>query len=105
MNPLKAYVEWDAFFETDIIMSNGIFIKKSNAYNCAVISVFGLVFLIILGSLFSTKAYTLVKGKHALHDPVGTGNACLIAAGMYAVTLVFSAQQILAHRRNSLRLQ
>ena len=93
-------------FET--LMANGVFIKKSNAYMYAVVSALGIVFLLIMGSLFSAGAYTLVKGSEPVSDPAGTGSACFMAAGLYVLLLIFFIQQIHVHNRlstNNLQLQ
>ena len=71
----------------------------------AVVSAFGIVFLVIIGSLFSANAYTLVKGAHPIEDSAGAGRDSLYAAALYVLLLIFCLQQIQAHKRNSLQLQ
>ena len=67
-------------------------------------SIFGIVFLLVLGALYQANAEVLTTGHDAPKDAQATGQACYIAAAIYAGVLVLGIwQYFLARRREAAR--
>jgi len=66
---------------------------------CSVTSVWGIVFLVIVGALFKMRATALIHdvAHNTEEDMDKAANTCWMAAGCYVVTLGLSAFNIKAH--------
>ncbi|KAJ1931429.1 hypothetical protein DL89DRAFT_265376 [Linderina pennispora] len=64
------------------------FISPGCATTCQILSVFGIIFLLILGALFKAEVHELTSSTEDPADPKAVGHACFVAAGIYAAFLV-----------------
>ncbi|KAJ2721076.1 hypothetical protein GGI07_004219 [Coemansia sp. Benny D115] len=78
------------------------FISPGCALCCQVLSVFGIIFLVILGFLFTMEVEDLTGSTEDPVNPKEVGHACFLAAGIYtAFFLCCSCQQMV--RQNDSR--
>ncbi|KAJ2900772.1 hypothetical protein GGI21_004742 [Coemansia aciculifera] len=78
------------------------FISPGCAVCCQVLSVFGIIFLLVLGFLFTAEVNELTGSTEDPVNPKDVGHACFMAAAIYgAFFLCCSCQQLV--RRNDTR--
>ncbi|KAI8099090.1 uncharacterized protein BX664DRAFT_320362 [Halteromyces radiatus] len=77
------------------------FVSPGNATCCSILSIFGIIFLVILGLAFDAKVEVLTEFITDPDDPAATAKACFSAAIVYACFLAFCSCQSLVHRYNS----
>ncbi|KAJ2398565.1 hypothetical protein GGI23_003172 [Coemansia sp. RSA 2559] len=78
------------------------FVSPGCAMCCQVLSVFGIVFLVILGLLFNAEVEELTGSTEDPVHPKEVGRMCFIAAAIYAgFFFCCSCQQVV--RRNDIR--
>eukprot|EP00041_Stephanoeca_diplocostata_P006535 m.87722 g.87722 ORF g.87722 m.87722 type:complete len:99 (+) comp16419_c0_seq1:193-489(+) len=65
---------------------------------CMILSVWGVIFLVIVGALFQSKARAFIvdieEGHRTATAMEDAGRSCYIAAGMYVVTFALSFWQM-----------
>jgi len=74
---------------------------EGNAYFCSVVSFVGVIFLLVLGYLFDIKSPSFTESVKDPAHPEQIARACYLAAGAYAVCLVFSICQAQLHSRKA----
>ncbi|XP_068688805.1 ribonuclease kappa-B-like isoform X1 [Montipora foliosa] len=64
---------------------------------CFILSIWGIIMLILLGIFFSVRSVALIEDiPSGMDEPSGyksSAKNCFIAAGIYVLTLIFSAHQ------------
>ncbi|KAL7748615.1 hypothetical protein RI367_006026 [Sorochytrium milnesiophthora] len=80
-------------------------ISKGKAYCCSILSLMGVLFLAVLGILYSAEARTLVMveagGELSPQHDIAT--SLYISAGVYAVFFLFSASQAYLYSKQERR--
>eukprot|EP00036_Acanthoecidae_sp_10tr_P007556 CAMPEP_0182924556 /NCGR_PEP_ID=MMETSP0105_2-20130417/6623_1 /TAXON_ID=81532 ORGANISM="Acanthoeca-like sp., Strain 10tr" /NCGR_SAMPLE_ID=MMETSP0105_2 /ASSEMBLY_ACC=CAM_ASM_000205 /LENGTH=101 /DNA_ID=CAMNT_0025062347 /DNA_START=23 /DNA_END=328 /DNA_ORIENTATION=+ len=83
--------------------SDGHLCGKNCSTCCLIISVWGVLFLLVVGGLFKSQARAFIPDIEAGHRTAGAmeeaGTACFIAAGMYVATFLISYWQIQVNAR------
>ncbi|KAK8213308.1 hypothetical protein M8818_002607 [Zalaria obscura] len=74
-------------------------VSAFNAWTCIVISVFAIVILSILGSLFKSNHHSMVGSEEDPKDGPAVAAAVFGAVGIYGLFLVFCASQAWLHKR------
>jgi len=76
------------------------------SYCCLVVSVWGIIMLLILGILFSSKARALIRDApdNSVSGMNTAAMSCYIAAGIYVVTTLISVWQIRLNNQAAARL-
>ncbi|KAJ1916530.1 hypothetical protein H4219_003745 [Mycoemilia scoparia] len=64
---------------------------------CQVFSVFGIVILLVMGAMFNAEVEEFTGSIHDPEHPKAVGRACYLAAGIYALFLVFCGCQSCVH--------
>ncbi|KAG0178982.1 hypothetical protein DFQ29_002747 [Apophysomyces sp. BC1021] len=77
------------------------FVSPGLAVCCSLLSVFGIIFLVVLGYAFDAKVEVLTEFTSDPEDPKATAQACFTAAIVYACFLGFCGCQALVHKYNS----
>ncbi|KAJ1653123.1 hypothetical protein IWQ61_006690 [Dispira simplex] len=66
---------------------------------CSVLSAVGIVFLVILGAMFSARAPQFTESIKDPDNYDAIANSCYMAAGIYAVFLMFCCCQSFMNQR------
>ncbi|KAI3643452.1 hypothetical protein MP228_013007 [Amoeboaphelidium protococcarum] len=69
------------------------YFSRIQSIYCSGLSAFGIVFLLVLGSLIKQGNHVLTQGKEPIEDTENAANNCFIAAAVYAFFLVFCSWQ------------
>jgi len=78
-------------------------VSAFNAWTCIVISVFAIVILSILGSLFSKNHHSVMGSEDDPEDGSAVAGAVFGAVGIYGIFLVFCGSQAFLHQRERRR--
>jgi len=78
-------------------------VSALNAWSCVVVSVFAIIILSILGSLFNRNHQTMVGDVKDPKDGKAVAVSIFIAVAVYAAFLVFCGLQAYLHVRASRR--
>eukprot|EP00038_Savillea_parva_P006008 m.161132 g.161132 ORF g.161132 m.161132 type:complete len:103 (+) comp12040_c0_seq1:67-375(+) len=82
---------------------NGHWCGKNCSTCCLVLSAWGIIFLLVVGGFFKSKAMAFIpdleEGHRTEEVMEEAGTACFIAAGMYVATFVISYWQIQVNNR------
>ncbi|PIA16099.1 hypothetical protein COEREDRAFT_63211 [Coemansia reversa NRRL 1564] len=70
---------------------------------CQVLSVFGIVFLLVLGFLFNAEVEELVGSTEDPVNPKEVGHACFLAAGIYTAFFVCCSCQQFVRKADTRR--
>ncbi|KAF9994065.1 hypothetical protein BGZ80_000822 [Entomortierella chlamydospora] len=73
--------------------------SAENATCCSVLSVFGVIFLGIMGFLFQLPAESLTDTINDPDDPAAVAQACFTATMFYAFMVLFCGCQSWLHKR------
>ncbi|KAM3418094.1 hypothetical protein BST61_g6299 [Cercospora zeina] len=76
-------------------------VSAFNAWTCIVISIFGIVILSTIGSMFATNHHSMMGSNEDPKDGKAVAAAVFGAVIVYAVFLVFCACQALMHKRQT----
>ncbi|OLY77641.1 hypothetical protein AYI68_g8323 [Smittium mucronatum] len=71
------------------------------AVSMQIVSVFGAIFLALMGFLFTKKVSEFTESIHDPDDPIAVGRACYSAAIIYAVMFLFCSCQVYANKRQA----
>ncbi|ORZ00683.1 hypothetical protein BCR43DRAFT_485631 [Syncephalastrum racemosum] len=77
------------------------FVGPGAATCCSLLSVFGIIFLVLLGMAFDAKVEVLTEFTDDPDDPHAIASSCFTAAIVYACFLGFCGCQSLVHKYNS----
>nr|POF07763.1 uncharacterized protein CFP56_75709 [Quercus suber] len=78
-------------------------VSAFNAWTCIVISVFAIIILSAIGSMFANGHHTMMGSEEDPKDGGKVATAVFGAVIVYAVFLVFCALQAFLHRRQNRR--
>ncbi|EOD46678.1 hypothetical protein GTA08_BOTSDO08902 [Neofusicoccum parvum] len=78
-------------------------VSALNAWTCIVVSVFAIVILSVVGSLFKSNNHIMTGSTEDPEDGKAVAGAVFGAVAVYAVFLVFCAGQAFLHVRESRR--
>ncbi|KAK3074644.1 hypothetical protein LTR53_017224 [Teratosphaeriaceae sp. CCFEE 6253] len=76
-------------------------VSAFNAWTCIVISLFAIVILSVIGSMFAHGHHTMMGGEEDPKDGGKVAVAVFGAVGVYGVFLLFCGCQAFVHRRQS----
>ncbi|KAF2142940.1 uncharacterized protein K452DRAFT_297457 [Aplosporella prunicola CBS 121167] len=78
-------------------------VSALNAWSCIVISIFAIVLLSIIGSLFKSNSHTMMGSTEDPEDGKAVAGAVFGAVAVYAAFLIFCGSQALLHMRERRR--
>ncbi|KAF2128666.1 hypothetical protein P153DRAFT_292808 [Dothidotthia symphoricarpi CBS 119687] len=78
-------------------------VSAMNAWTCIVLSVFAIVILSVIGSLFKTSSNTMMGTDQDPEDGAGVAGAVFGAVAIYLGFFVFCGFQAFLHIRESRR--
>ncbi|KAI8319428.1 hypothetical protein GQ54DRAFT_38857 [Martensiomyces pterosporus] len=70
---------------------------------CQILSVFGIIFLLILGGLFTAEVEELTGSTEDPVNPKEVGHACFLAAAIYTGFFLCCTCQQLVHKSDTRR--
>ncbi|KAG0305020.1 hypothetical protein BGZ98_004684 [Dissophora globulifera] len=73
--------------------------SAGNATCCTILSVFGVIFLSIMGFLFSIPAESLTHTTNDPEDPAAVAKACFTATAFYGFMILFCGCQSWLNKR------
>ncbi|KAF2766762.1 hypothetical protein EJ03DRAFT_344917 [Teratosphaeria nubilosa] len=76
-------------------------VSAFNAWTCIVISVFAIVILSAIGSMFANGHHSMMGSDEDPEDGGKVAAAVFGAVGVYGVFLLFCASQAFLHKRQS----
>jgi len=76
-------------------------VSAFNAWTCIVISVFAIVILSAIGSMFASGHHSMMGSEEDPKDGGKVAAAVFGAVGVYGVFLLFCASQAFLHQRQS----
>jgi len=76
-------------------------VSAFNAWSCVVVSVFAIVILSVLGSLFQREHHTVMGQTGDPEDGAAVATSIFIAVAVYAAFLIFCGLQGYLHIRDS----
>ncbi|KAH9827314.1 hypothetical protein Tdes44962_MAKER02940 [Teratosphaeria destructans] len=76
-------------------------VSAFNAWTCIVISVFAIVILSVIGSMFANGHHSMMGSDEDPEDGGKVAAAVFGAVGVYGVFLLFCASQAFLHKRQS----
>ncbi|KAL0245584.1 hypothetical protein I315_03986 [Cryptococcus gattii Ru294] len=74
-------------------------VSQGLASCCTVFSIFGIIILVALGSLFSRRVEVLTGSVNDPADPDLVASTCYAAAVIYAIFVAFCGVQMAVHKR------
>ncbi|KAL1302589.1 hypothetical protein AAFC00_002967 [Neodothiora populina] len=78
-------------------------VSAFNAWTCIVISVFAIVILSVLGTLFAKNNHTVMGSDEDPEDGSAVAAAVFGAVGIYGIFLLFCGSQAFLHQRERRR--
>ncbi|KAF2756066.1 hypothetical protein EJ05DRAFT_502532 [Pseudovirgaria hyperparasitica] len=78
-------------------------VSALNAWTCVVVSVFAIIILSIIGSLFKANHHSMMGSTDDPKDGAAVAGAVFGAVAVYGAFLIFCASQGLLHIRESRR--
>ncbi|KAB2573599.1 Uncharacterized protein DIS24_g11980 [Lasiodiplodia hormozganensis] len=78
-------------------------VSALNAWTCIVVSVFAIVILSVIGSLFKSNNHIMMGSTEDPEDGKAVAGAVFGAVAVYGVFLIFCSGQAFLHMRESRR--